>query len=127
MTLPGSARGCRWAGLSLSHVSSLRESALESGSWAYFVEHRIPLPTMQVEFRAVGGRLIGRVDFWWESARLIGECDGRMKYSTASDLYREKVREDALREEGQRFIRWGWRDLGDRGLAVRLRRALAGA
>ncbi|MBK9740858.1 MAG: hypothetical protein IPO93_15480 [Actinobacteria bacterium] len=50
-----------------------------------------------------------------------------MKYSTASDLYREKVREDALREEGQRFIRWGWRDLGDRGLAVRLRRALAGA
>jgi len=97
---------------------------LESGSWAYFVEHRLPLPRMQVEIRAARGMLIGRVDFWWEFADLIGECDGRLKYASAEALYREKAREDALREHGHRFMRWGWRDLSDACLADRLRRAL---
>lgn len=121
----GSRRGSRRAALALQHLSAQRESVLESGSWAYFVEHGIPLPYMQVDFRSARGLVIGRVDFWWKFADLIGECDGRLKYASAESLYREKAREDALREQGHRFVRWGWRDLGDAGLADRLRRALA--
>ena len=119
----GAARGSRKATTALGHLSAQRESVLESGSWAYFVEHRLPLPRMQVDMRSSRGLLIGRVDFWWEFADLIGECDGRLKYASADALYREKAREDALREEGHRFVRWGWRDLTDDRLAQRLRRA----
>jgi hypothetical protein len=120
----GSGRGCRRADLALRHVTGARETPLESGSWAYFVEYRLPLPRMQVEFRDPTGRLIGRVDFYWERAGVIGECDGRLKYGSPATLYAEKRREDALRAEGHRVVRWGWQDLRDARLAKRLRREL---
>ena len=43
-------RGCRRAVVAASHVSGLRETPLESGSWAYFVRHGVTLPLMQVTF-----------------------------------------------------------------------------
>jgi len=106
-------------------LDPLRESPLESASFAYFAAHRIPLPRCQVVLYAADGRFLGRVDVWWECARLVGECDGRMKYATADDLYAEKRREDVLRQEGFRVTRWGLADLRDRALADRLRRLLA--
>ncbi len=108
----------------LPHLDAARESPLESASWAYFVRHDLPLPRMQQEFTDGLGRLVGRVDFWWEQARLVGECDGRVKYLTGDDLYREKLREDALRALGLQVVRWGWRDLRDAVLADRLTAAL---
>ena len=102
-----------------------RESPLESASFAYFVVHRIPLPRCQVVIHATSGRFLARVDFWWEGARLVGECDGRMKYESREDLYAEKRREDALRDEGLRVVRWGLADLNRRLLADRLRSLLA--
>ena len=118
-------RGCRKAALAAEHLSGVRETALESGSWAYFVEHRLPLPRMQVEFRGDDGRHVGRVDFYWDEARLVGECDGRMKYTGPDANYQEKRREDGLRELGLGVTRWGWTDLRDGRLAERLRRRLA--
>jgi hypothetical protein len=115
-------RGCRRAAIAAEHICALRETALESGSWAYFIAHGVAIPTMQVEFRHDDGRLIGRVDFYWERIGLVGECDGRVKYTTLESIYREKRREDALRALGLGMVRWGWADLRDPALAGRLRR-----
>lgn len=117
-------RGCRRAIRALDLVDARRESPLESASFAYFAESGIPLPDCQVVLRGTRGRFLARVDFWWESARLVGECDGRSKYRTPGDLYDEKRREDGLREMGYGVMRWGMSDLRGRGLAERLRSRL---
>ena len=120
LTAIGTARGCRKAAQALLHANPLRESALESLSWAYFIERLVELPEMQVEVRDEAGRFVARVDFLWRARRLVGECDGRMKYLSADDLYREKRREDALRALGFGVVRWGLGDLGAGSLAGRL-------
>lgn len=117
-------RGCRRAALALAHLDGARESPLESQSWAYLVEHRLPLPQVQVEIRTAGGRFVARVDVLWQAARVVGECDGRMKYARAEDVYTEKRREDDIRAEGYRVVRWGARDLNGPELAARLRTLL---
>lgn len=120
----GRRRGRARAARALSLVDAERESPLESASFAYLVEHRLPLPRCQVVLHDPRGRFLARVDFWWERAGLVGECDGRMKYASADDLYAEKRREDALRLEGFRVVRWSMGDLRDRRLADRLRHLL---
>lgn len=117
----GKRRGRARAARALALVDAERESPLESASFAYFVEHGLPLPRCQVVIYASDGRFLGRVDFLWDDARLVGECDGRMKYASADDLYAEKRREDALRQEGLRVVRWSMGDLRDRRLADLLR------
>ena len=117
-------RGASKASLALEHLSPLRESPLESDSWAYFVRHRLPLPEMQVDLFDGHGRFLGRADYWWKGARLVGECDGRSKYTDPSVLYEEKRREDAIRAEGNDVIRWGTPDLHDDRLARRIEAAL---
>lgn len=120
-----SRRGCRRAAAALAQLDPARETPLESDSWAYFLRHRVPLPEVQVGLRTPHGRFIARVDFWWGRVRLVGECDGRLKYSTPQDVYAEKRREDAIRTEGCGVIRWGAQDLRGPELARRLIRALA--
>jgi hypothetical protein len=75
-----------------------------------------PAPQLQAEFRDASG-LIGRTDFFWPEARLIGEVDGYGKYlreelrhgmSAAEVVVAEKIREDRLRALGFRVVRWGW-------------------
>ena len=107
----GDLRGAAKARAGLSHASATRESPLESASWAYFVRYGVPLPQMQVTISDSRGQPIARVDFWWESARLVGECDGRVKYGDRDAPYAEKRREDALRADGNDVIRWGAVDL----------------
>lgn len=114
-------RGCRRLERAVGLLDGARESVLESASFAYFVEHRIPLPRCQVVIRAGDGRFLGRVDFLWEEARLVGECDGRMKYASAADVYAEKRREDDIRAESFDVFRWGMSDLRTAALAERLR------
>jgi len=117
-------RGCRRVERAARLLDGRRESALESASYAYFVEQRVPLPRCQVVIRSPEGLFLGRVDFLWDEHRLVGECDGRLKYGSAADVYAEKRREDAIRAEGYAFIRWGMPDLRTPVLAERLRRAL---
>jgi len=106
-------------------VDGVRESPLESASFAYFVKQRLPLPRMQVEIRSQAGGFVARVDFLWERARLVGEADGAVKYEGREDLYAEKRREDAIRAQGFRVLRWGMGDLRSRELAERIRSQLA--
>jgi very-short-patch-repair endonuclease len=117
-------RGIKVAAEAARHLDGVRETALESASWAYFVDRRLPLPRMQVEIRSAGGRFVARVDFLWDEAAVVGEADGRMKYVVADALYAEKRREDEIRAEGFRMVRWGAVDLRGEALAARLRRFL---
>jgi hypothetical protein len=119
--------GVRGAGVvrnSAGQLSELRESALESRSWARFLEWGIPLPQMQVDVHDNSG-FVGRVDFRWPHARVVGEADGRVKYQTRDDLYAEKRREDRLRALGLTVVRWSWHDLDNGGDLVRRRLELA--
>jgi very-short-patch-repair endonuclease len=45
-------------------------------------------------------------DFLWEDLKLIGECDGAIKYNDASGYVLEKEREQVLRDLEYRFVRW---------------------
>lgn len=107
------------------------ESPGESLSRVLFDAQGLPVPLLQYEVRD-GRLLIGRSDFCWREERTIGEFDGKVKYGrllnpgeTIQDaVYREKRREDALRDLGWQVVRWTWADLQDpKLLAVRLRRA----
>ncbi len=80
------------------------------------------------------GVVVARVDFAWPASGVIGEFDGRVKYGRAlapdqdpvEALWREKVREDLLRDLGWQVVRWTWADLDDpRAWFLRLGRAFA--
>jgi len=110
-------------------MDGVRESALESESFAFFVERGLPLPTCQVW---LGG---GRVDFLRRDAQLVGEADGKVKYpdergpdnGDGDALWREKGRSLRLeRDHDVEVIRWTYADLRrrPRALESRLRHRL---
>lgn len=129
-SLPKGLRGIRTARRAAQHASGLRESPLESWSFADFIDWGIPLPACQAEIVDEAGGFIARVDFLWrrrDGRLLIGECDGALKYETTEAIYAEKRREDSIRAQSHDVVRWGWADLRGGGelLRHRLRRALA--
>jgi predicted transcriptional regulator of viral defense system len=95
------------------------ESVGESYSRVVLHELRLPPPDLQVEVHDESGRLVGRCDFGWARFRTLGEFDGRVKYGRllregeeAGDaVFREKVREDDLRNLGNEVVRWVDADL----------------
>ena len=95
------------------------ESPGESVSRVRFVEQGIPAPQVQFAVYDERGALVARCDFGWEEQRTLGEFDGKIKYGrllrqgqTSEDaVYREKLREDALRDRGWQVVRWTWQDL----------------
>jgi hypothetical protein len=97
------------------------ESPGESLSRVQIMVMGFPAPELQRVFTDARG-LIGRVDFYWPQAHLVGEFDGLVKYSkpeflsgrTPSEVVvEEKRREDRLRALGLRVVRWTWDDLRD--------------
>lgn len=114
----GRAHGNANARAALAFGDPRAESPGESRSRAIFSQHALPIPELQHEvFR--GDLLIGRSDFAWKHARVLGEFDGTAKYGalvrpgeTAREaLVREMRREDALRGEGWLVLRWVWAEL----------------
>ncbi|HYP46363.1 MAG TPA: type IV toxin-antitoxin system AbiEi family antitoxin domain-containing protein [Propionibacteriaceae bacterium] len=99
-------------------LDPLSESPGESLSRVALHETAVPAPALQYEIWDQA-RLVARVDFCWEQQGTIGEFDGRAKYGRllrpgqgAEDaVYREKRREDALRDLGWQVVRWVWADL----------------
>jgi hypothetical protein len=92
----------------------------------------LPPPVLQWEVFAASGVFIGRVDFAWPMFRTVAEFDGKVKYGrllrpgqdAGEAVYEEKRREDALRDEDLRMVRWGWLDIDPfTETAARLRRA----
>ncbi|MDH3022641.1 type IV toxin-antitoxin system AbiEi family antitoxin domain-containing protein [Gordonia alkanivorans] len=92
------------------------ESVGESFSRATMRTLGIPPPDLQVTVLDDAGRFVARGDFGWED-KVIGEFDGRVKYSgqfgtSASEtVFAEKRREDAIRRTGRIVVRWTWDDL----------------
>lgn len=125
--------GSRSAARTVAFADGRAESVGESRSRIALHRWGVPPSTLQFEVRDDSGLLVARTDFAWEEARLVGEFDGRVKYGRllrpgqdpGDAVFREKLREDAIRDEDYRVARWIWGDLsaGHR-LATRIRRAL---
>jgi len=109
------------------HADGKRESPLESRSFAFFVEHEMPLPECQVELFDLEGNLLGRVDFYWRRFRLVGEADGKVKYveqlvdgpAPSDRLWLERLRHDVLDDAGESVVRWTHHDITRRPRATR--------
>jgi hypothetical protein len=136
-------RSCRrWPGVEQARVvtvlaSRWSESPLESLALMWFRKQGLPVPDQQLTVRQLDGTWLGRVDFVWPERRTVCEVDGRSKFvavdgdrpveQRGSVLWREKLREDAIRDTGLEVARGYWRDGADEGraLAGRIRAAFA--
>ena len=125
--------GARSAARAVRFADRRSESVGESRSRA--VLHALGLAPSGLQFpvHSADGVLLGRTDFVWEHHRVVGEFNGRVKYGRllrpeqdpGDAVFEEKRREDAIRDEGWRVVRWTWGDLGTSGrLGERVRRAL---
>lgn len=112
------------------------ESVGESVSRVRLMEEGLPPPVPQRDIFGLDGRLIARVDFYWEEHKTIGEFDGKIKYGRLLKpgqriedvIFDEKVREDELRDLGLQVVRWLWHDISRAGvLRERVLRAFARA
>ena len=113
-------KGVPTARAALAFADGRAESVGESISRVRIVEARLPAPTLQfVVLDGLGG-FVARSDFCWLEHRVIGEFDGRIKYTAATPgdvadvVMAEKRREQAIRDAGWWVVRWGWSDLEDR-------------
>lgn len=105
------------------------ESPGESLSRVFLRDHGFPPPVLQYRVEGPSGEFVGRCDFGWPDAGVLGEFDGRTKYqgefvpdSTGLGvLLDEKARESRIRELGWILVRWTWPELGQpQALARRL-------
>ena len=108
------------------------ESPGETRSRVAIARAGLPPPALQHDVPELGAV----TDFYWEEFRTVGEFDGKVKYGRSlrpgedpgEAVYREKRREDALRDLGLKVVRWTWDELGTFiAPAERLRRAFARA
>ena len=107
------------AAAAIDFFDARSESALESLSRVLMHANDIPPPEPQ----------------YWEHKRLVGEADGKVKYSGTLNpglspeevVWREKLREDDLRDAGFGIVRWTYAQMlneTDRTIG-RIRRGLA--
>lgn len=89
-------------------------------------------PEPQVEIYDACGNFVARVD-WLINGMVVAEFDGKIKYTEylqpnenpGDVVFKEKVREDAVRDLGYPVVRWTWADLAHPDeLAARITRAL---
>lgn len=126
---PGMHRARR----ALSLVDGRSESVGESLTRLVFRKIGIVLNDLQVEVRADGGELLGRVDAALLDDGVLVEFDGRIKYqryrrageSITDMVLREKRREESLVDAGYVVLRLVWADLFDLAkLRARVERAI---
>lgn len=120
----------------LGFLDGRSESPGESLSRVVMARDGLPKPDLQLAIADDLGFFVARSDFGWAEYKTLGEFDGKIKYDallrpgeTLQDvMWRERKREDALRDLGWQVVRWLWADLYRPGLiAGRLRRAFARA
>lgn len=98
----------------------------ESRSRVLLARAGIPPPVLQWPVHDAAGRLIGTTDFAWPELGVVGEFDGMVEYgrllrpgqSPGDAVVAEKYREDRLRDEGLRVVRWIWHELDDVDIVV---------
>ena len=105
---------CRgWPGIksarrALHALDGRAESPLESISRLVLVQLGLPVPELQAIIRAEDGRVVGRTDFYWDEFGVVGEADGRSKYTERAVLTDEKDRQEQLEDLALAIVRWGW-------------------
>ncbi|MHA7303962.1 hypothetical protein ACX80E_01755 [Arthrobacter sp. TMN-49] len=108
-------RGIKRARRAIKALDGGSESAGESRTRLLVRELPIEQPELQAWLDTANGPF--RVDFVWRGIRLVLEFDGDTKYfdykPTAEALIEERERENALIEEGWRFIRVKWQHLSN--------------
>lgn len=110
-------RGVRQSRSVVAFADGRSGSPGESFSRVQIARLGLPKPELQVEVVDLSGRS-WHSDFGWDGQRLLGEFDGKMKYtrdrylrgrSVADVVIEEKQREDAMRlASGCGFVRWTW-------------------
>ena len=112
------------------------ESVGESRTRVAFELVGLPRPDLQRLITTPDGKIVGRSDFLFDELWTIGEFDGRVKYgrllkpgeAPGDVVWREKQREDRIRDLGYEVGRIIWSDLSDRpAVAERFRAAFARA
>lgn len=124
----GTFTGWSNAAVAIDAGDPAAESPLESLSRGRVIEHRLPLPLCNVVIKH--HRREARVDKLWVEAGVVGEADGKAKYSkedAATVIWKEKRRHEWLEELGFAVPRWGMPEVGDDGTALerRYRKAVA--
>lgn len=132
--------GIRQAREAWEHADGRSESPLESRCRVWFRDAGLPTPLLQVGIALRRGGT-ARVDFLFREQRTVVEADGRVKYvdetkdpdpawrPSGDALWKEKLREDDLRDQGFEVVRATWADGEDHGqdLVRRVHRAFARA
>lgn len=109
-------QGSRNAGSVVSFADGQSESVGESRTRVSMYASGLPEPDLQVEIRTKSGLFVARPDFLFKKFMTVGEFDGKEKYGrylklgeTSRDvLWREKRREDQLRQMGYEIVRIIW-------------------
>ncbi|MGX5654243.1 type IV toxin-antitoxin system AbiEi family antitoxin domain-containing protein [Geodermatophilus nigrescens] len=116
-------RATHWPGIgdaarALGLADGRAESPLETRGRLALLAAGLPAPDLQAEVHGPRG-FVARVDGWYEEAAVAVEFDGRVKYSEPHGgrdpgevLWREKRREDQVRELGIRVVRLTQADVG---------------
>ncbi len=108
-------RGWRKAEQAIAFSDPRADNPGESMSRVHIHQLGFQVPELQVPLVASGHNYW--VDFYWRHIGMIGEFDGKHKYTRGAVLgdrdpaqvvWEEKRREDALRARGGSFIRWDW-------------------
>lgn len=97
--------GTRTAREALKLADPAAESPLESESRGVLIERDVPRPVCGFPIEGADGRIYW-ADMAWREGRVIGECDGLVKYADPRVLYEEKRRQEAIENAGSRVIRW---------------------
>lgn len=124
--------GARAAGRVIAFADGRSESVGESRSRVMLHREGLPPPELQMTVCDGDEISLGRADFGYRRRKVLGEFDGKVKYQGGSHaenpgdvVFREKLRQDALRAAGWTVVRWVWADLDEPAAVLhRLRRAL---
>lgn len=102
--------GARHAARVLAQLDERAESVAESLARLGLIAGGVTDFESQVEIRDAQGRKVARVDFL-VCRRVAVEPDGRVKYTDPDALWKEKLREDAIRELGYEVVRLTWAEV----------------
>lgn len=127
-----------WSGIRAVHrVAGFIDGRAQSVGESYSRVrcHELGLPAPELQLKIVNhGMSVAYCDFGWPELGTIGEFDGKIKYGRLLEadelpedvLFREKQREDMIRDLGWQVVRWVWAELfGFEVVRDRLERAFA--
>ena len=116
----GVRRGVEQARRAIDFADPRSQSPAESASRVIMARAGLPVPELQFQVIGPDG-WVATSDFAWPEHRLVGEMDGKSKYSTGlrpgqtpEDAVLDDLRrQEAIRQAGFWITRWGWAEAWD--------------